>query len=293
MGDHAIGTGIHARHRMPFGIGIILRQEIGRGPALRASIRQWRLQHAAIRRLPAHMAENADPHTAAMALQSAHRLVIFAVGHAQVGARQAFFPIAHLHPRQENAERAGLARRIAMAVKWLGAIAEQQPVAAGDNRQLLDRKRRGLAHACAQDLAWKPVWVGIKIDTRLAIGQIGPLQHSLAYFIDHAVAARQGIAHDIEQAAAGPVQKIAAETVAAATMPRIGHLADGKVGVGHVPVRHSKAIAVAVRIAVAHACIEVAGIGGRGIVIAGISGASRGVGKRQIEQQVGRYPCAI
>ena len=85
------------------------------------------------------MAENANPHTLAMALQRAHRFVVFPVSHAQVGTRRPFGAIADLHPRQENAERTGLARRIATAVKWLRAIAEQQTVAAGDDRQLLDR----------------------------------------------------------------------------------------------------------------------------------------------------------
>src|SRR5450830_519978 len=100
--------------------------------------------------------------------------------------------------------------------------------------------------------------MGVKVDAG-PVGEIGPLQYRLAHFIDDPVAARKGIAHNVEHAGAGPVQKVTAETVTATAMPGIGRLERGKVSGRYAQVRHAGATLAAIGVGITGARIKITG----------------------------------
>ena len=274
----------------PFGIGILLRQEGGCQPALPAHVRQRGAQHAAIHgsvagRRGVQVAKHAHAHPAAMALDGAHGLVILAIRQAQIVAQRALPGIAHPHARQEHAMRAGGSGSVATAAQGQAGVAKQQAITTGNDGQLRQAERRRGRHALAQHLARKMDGMREEIRAGGTVRQVCALQHRLAHLIDDTLAPRQGIADDIEHAGAGPVQKVAAETVAAAAMQRIGPLQDGEVSGRYPQVRHSDAILAAVGVAVAHAGMKVAGILALRRIIAAMGRSGGRMRERQVEQQ--------
>ena len=185
--------------------------------------------------------------------------------------------------------RASHARRLATAAGCYAAVTKQQPVAARDDGQLRQRKWRGCRHALAQNLARKKNGMGEEMGTGAAIGQVGALQHRLAHLVDGALAARQAIADDVEQAGTGPVEKVAAETIAATAVQCIGRLQHGKVSGRYAQVRQADAIRAAIRIAVAHARMKVTGILALRRIVAAMGRRRCRMRERQVEQQVGRH----
>ncbi|MNK74956.1 hypothetical protein D3C87_944820 [compost metagenome] len=228
-----------------------------------------------------------------MPLHGAHRLVVLAIRKAQVVAQRPFFRVANAHAREEHAVRGCSAGRIATAARGQAGVAEQQAITAGNDGQLRQRKRRRGRHACLQYLAREKDGVGKEIDRAVRIGQIGALQHRLAHFVDDAVAARQRIAHDVEHAGAGPVEKVAAETVSAASVQRIGRFQHGKVSGRYAQVRQHDAILAAIRIAVAHARMEVPCVFALRRIVAAMRGSGGSVREGQVEQQIRRHPGAV
>ena len=189
--------------------------------------------------------------------------------------------------------RGGSAGRVATAARRQAGVAEQQAITAGNDSQLRQRKRCRRRHAGLQDLAREKDRVGKEVDGAVGIGQPGTLQHRLAHFVDDAVAARQRIADDIEHAGAGPVQKVATETIAAAAVQRIGAFQHGEISGRHAQIGLHDAILAAVRIAVAHACMKVTGVLALRCIVAAMCGSGCRMREGQVEQQIRRHPGAV
>ena len=283
---------------MPLDVDIVLRQIVGRRPALPPHVGQRRAQHAAIHGAGAgahaiQVAKHAHAQPAAMALHGAHGLVVLAICEAQVVAQRSFLRVADAHAGEEHAVRGGSAGRVATAARGQAGVAEQQAVATGNDSQLRQRKRRRRRHAGLQDLAREKDRVGKEVDGAVGIGQPGTLQHRLAHFVDDAVAARQRVADDIEHAGAGPVEKVTAKTIAAAAVQRIGRLQHGEVSGRHAQIGLHDAILAAVRIAVAHARMEVPQVLALRRIVAAMCGSGCRMREGQVEQQIRRDPGAV